>query len=123
MAFPGTYNINYYKGDTFEFRVYPKNSNGEPFMLTGLENEDVTFSFSTSRGPSGVANNHECFAQISTDKTYVLCAIRPADSNYVEAGTTYVYDVQVTFTSAPYNKVYTLLTGTITVTDQVTGAS
>ena len=24
MAFPGTYNINYYEGDTYEFIIYPK---------------------------------------------------------------------------------------------------
>ncbi len=34
MAFPGTYNINYYKGDTYQFRIYPKDTAGYPFDLS-----------------------------------------------------------------------------------------
>ena len=50
MSFPGTYNINYYKGDTFEFRVYPKDSSGAPFDLTGYQSSDVKFSIAAARG-------------------------------------------------------------------------
>ena len=35
MAFPGTYNFSYYKGDTNEFVIRPKNSSGSAFDLTG----------------------------------------------------------------------------------------
>ena len=35
MAFPGTYNFSYYKGDTSEFVIRPKNSDGSSFDLTG----------------------------------------------------------------------------------------
>jgi len=44
MAFPGTYNISYYKGDTYEFRIYPKTADGDVFDLTpyiGGENEKM----------------------------------------------------------------------------------
>ena len=33
MAFPGTYNFNYYRGDTNEFVISPKNSDGTTFQL------------------------------------------------------------------------------------------
>jgi hypothetical protein len=33
MAFPGTYNFNYYRGDRNEFIVRPKNTDGSPFDL------------------------------------------------------------------------------------------
>lgn len=36
------------------------------------------------------------------------------------AGTSYVYDVEIARTSATYDFIYTLLTGNITVTEQVT---
>jgi hypothetical protein len=140
MAFPGTYNINYYKGDTLEFRIYPKRDDGSVFSLTPLKDvaydnasttalntgafyfETAGFFVSTTRGPDGVTDRHQCFAEISSDGTYVTCAIRPFDASYFTAGTTYVYDVEVRSPSTPYEYVYTLLTGTITVTDQVTGA-
>lgn len=142
MAFPGTYNISYYKGDTYEFRIYPKNSDDSPFNLTpyigggsydhdnnpitpNIAYDNVMFVFAESRGST---EWHKCAAWIDETKTYVGCAIRPSDAQYLTPGTTYVYDVQVT---APENDssggnpytypiVHTLLTGTITVTGQVT---
>ena len=142
MAFPATYNINYYKGDTLEFNIYPKKADGSVFSLSNskpasyYDDPDTTqetsgadyyfenagFWVSEARGSAGIANRHQCYAKVSDDGTYVSCAIRPGDAVFFEPGTTYVYDVEVRNTSAPYDKVYTLLTGTITVTDQVTGA-
>lgn len=135
MAFPGTYNISYYKGDTYEFRIYPKNADGDAFDLSpyvgGNYDDDndpgtpvvdadaVVFSFAESRG---VANPHKCFAQISENKDFITCVIRPEDAQYLTAGTIYVYDVQI-FKPAngliTYPTIHTLLTGNITVTDQV----
>ena len=115
MAFPGTRTIDYYKGDTYEFRVYPKNSDGSAFNLSGYT---VKFAFAQSRGSAGSATYHEAYAEI-IDNLYVLCAIRPGDADYLTAGTTYVYDVEITKTSSPYSQVHTILTGNINVTDQV----
>lgn len=124
MAFPGTLNINYYKGDTYEFRIYPKDSLGASFDLSQYGN--AKFTISTSRGSTGVADQIECLAVITSGVSgnYVTCTIRPGDSVELIASTTpYVYDVEITRTASPYNYVYTLLTGSVTVTDQITGAT
>ena len=123
MAFPGTLNINYYKGDTYEFRIYPKDSLGASFDLTTYS--QAKFTISTSRGSAGVSGKIECLAVITsgTYGNYVTCTIRPNDSVTMNAATQYVYDVEITKTASPYNYVYTLLTGSITVTDHIAGAT
>lgn len=116
MAFPGSYNISYYKGDTYEFRIYPKDASGSPYPLADYL---VTFSFSEKRGTEGVATYHEAYSSLHASEGYVSCTIRPSDSTYLNAGTTYVYDVEIYKSGTPYNQVHTILTGNITVTDQV----
>jgi hypothetical protein len=158
MAFPAIYDFNYYKGDTFEFRIYPKKNDGTAFMLRNFVNElnsfmlptdiantpdyvdDVSapydsaqFTIAEVRGATQIINGVStpvepirCFARVSDDGTHVLCAIRPSDADKLTAGTEYVYDVEVRRpTAAPgsYELVYTLMTGTISVTEQVTGAT
>jgi hypothetical protein len=118
MAFPGTYNINYYKGDTYEFRIYPKDAAGDPFPLAGYAGSE-TFTIANVRGSTATTTVY-AYANIVND--YVLCAIRPADSTALVAGTTYYYDVSIDKVGDDYNSVFTLLTGTITVTDHVSGA-
>jgi hypothetical protein len=120
MAFPGTYDFSYYKGDTLEFRVYPKDAAGEVFDLSTFSN--VKFTVSTTLGTDGLATQKECYAQISSDKTYVLCAIQPAIGNQLDATKVYVYDVEISKSGTPYPFVYTILNGKITIKDQVTGA-
>jgi hypothetical protein len=117
MAFPATYNFSYYKGDTLEFRAYPKDTSGLPFSLEGY---DVSFTISTARGSEGLANQVPAFAEI-IDNASILCAIRPEDSLELPSASSYVYDVEIRKPGAtPYPLVYTILTGTITVEDQVT---
>jgi hypothetical protein len=119
MAFPGTYNINYYKGDTYEFRIYPKDAAGEPFDLTDYDGSE-SFTIANVRG-SEATTTVFAYANI-VDDSYVLCTIRPADGEALTAGTTYYYDVSIDKTDDDYDRVFTLLTGTITVTDHVSGA-
>lgn len=120
MAFPGTYDFSYYKGDTLEFRVYPKDASGAAFDLSGFAN--TKFTLSQSRGSSGTASSIEAFATISNSADYILCAIRPADAESMDATKTYVYDVEISKSGSPYPLVYTVLTGSITIKDQVSGA-
>lgn len=120
MSFPGTYNFSYYRGDTLEFRIYPKDSSGNAFDLEEYENElGPVFTISSARGTAGISDQIEAYASISNDYTHILCVIAPEVGEQLLSGTQYVYDIAISKTSIPYNIAYTLLTGTITVTDQV----
>lgn len=115
MAFPGTYSINYYEGDRYEFVIYPKNALGATFNLTGYTS---TFTIASALGasPSFSVGGQ---ATIDAEKTKITCVILPAVGRQLVAGTTYYYDVQI---SSGTDVVYTLLKGTISVTADVTGA-
>ena len=115
MAFPATYNFSYYKGDTNQFVIRPKNSDGSAFDLTGFTAE---FFIATSRGDNPTFDV-EAQAIVDSTNDIVTCTILPSVGETLDAGT-YVYDVEIT--SGP-TVVYTLITGTITVTEQVSGAA
>ena len=115
MAFPGTYNFNYYKGDTNEFVIRPKTSNGGAFDLTGYT---ADFFIASSRG-NNPSFRVEAQAVVSAVNDTVTCTILPGVGGTLSAGT-FVYDVEI---SNGASLVFTLLTGTITVTEQVTGAA
>ena len=119
MAFPGTYNFNYYRGDTHEFRVYPKDSSGNVFALAGYS---ADFTISNALGAAGIPGQLEGLATISSDGSYIQCVISPTQGSLLNSGTRYYYDVQISKPSVGYDLVYTLLAGTISVTEQVTGA-
>jgi hypothetical protein len=82
MAFPGTYNISYYRGDTYEFKIYPKDASGAAFPLTGYDlSEGVKFTISSDRGNAGIDDQIEGYSAISADRTHITCAIRPENGN------------------------------------------
>jgi hypothetical protein len=117
MAFPGTYNISYYKGDTYEFRIYPKISNGTLFDLTDYF---VVFTMANKRGTAEDVVQVAGFTEKQPDGS-VLCTITPTAGQQISTG--WVYDIEVYNPQDPgddYPLVYTLLTGSITVTEQVT---
>jgi hypothetical protein len=113
MAFPGSYNFNYYRGDTAEFVIRPKTANGSAFDLTGYTAE---FFIANRRGSTGT--QYEAQAVVSGVADTVTCTILPGVGRDLAPGT-YVYDVQIT-TGA--STIFTILTGSITVTDDITGA-
>lgn len=113
MAFPGTYNFSYYRGDTAEFVVRPKNSNGTNMDLTGYTAE---FIIANKRGSTGT--QYEAQAVVDSTEDTVTCTILPGVGRELAPGT-YVYDVQIT---SGASVIYTLLTGNITVADDVAGA-
>lgn len=117
MTFPATYNISYYYGDTYEFRVFPKNSNGRPFNLDNFDT--AKFVIAPTRGAVTSAQI-PCYAVLNKDEGYISCAIRPNDATNLNSSTQYVYDVEITQTKSPYDLVYTLLTGNVTVTQDIT---
>jgi hypothetical protein len=123
MAFPGTYNFNYYAGDTFEFFIYPKNSSGGVF--DDLSEYTPLFVIATARGSASasVISSLEPTEVLATvqDGDHVSCTILP-DGGRELTNATYFYDVEIENTSASsssFGKVFTLLTGTITVTQDV----
>ena len=111
MAFPGTYNFNYYRGDTFQFIVKPKDAAGAAFDLTGYT---ATFTIASSRGATPTTY-YAAVATVNTVDDIVTCTITTGTGQNLTPAITWVYDVQITDGS----NVYTLLTGNITVTDDV----
>lgn len=114
MAFPGTYNFNYYRGDTFSFIIRPKDGSGNDFVLSGF---DAEMTIADQRGPSGTQYAGE--ALVNTVDNIITCTIGPTVGRDLTTATTWVYDVQITDGTS----VYTLLNGNITVTDDITGAA
>ena len=116
MAFPGTYNFNYYVGDTYQFRIYPKDADGNTFSLDAYTS--AAFTIANKRGGGAGVTQLNATAEIDTTTDSVLCTISPTQGRNLNAGTTYIYDIQITDNI----NIYTLLTGTITPTADITGA-
>jgi hypothetical protein len=119
MAFPGTYNFSYYRGDTYEFVIRPKNANGSTFVLDSYAGNAV-FTIANRRGSTGTQVLGT--AVVDTINHIVTCTITGTQGRQLVGGTTYVYDVQITNTVPNPDVIFTLLTGSITVTDDITGA-
>lgn len=115
MAFPANYNLSLYSGDTYEFVVVPRNTDGSDFSLTGYT---AAMRIASSRGANPTFST-PVQTSINTTLNTIICTILPGVSSALSAGTTYVYDVEITNGST---KVYTLLTGNVTVTEDVTNA-
>ena len=125
MAFPGTYDFDYYRGDTFVFTITPKTSAGATFALDSYSAAGAIFTISSARGVepdetiNSVNDTGSLSAVIDTSTDIITCTIKPDARTVLVGGETYYYDVEI------YNGAalrYTLLTGEITVTDDVTGA-
>jgi hypothetical protein len=82
---------------------------------------NAKFTIAEVRGAAGVADQIVGSAIISPDKTHITCAITPENGAEMESSITYEYDVQIYDPrSGTYDMVLTLLTGSISVTDDVT---
>jgi hypothetical protein len=115
MAFPGTYNFNYYAGDRYDFIIEPKTQSGQVFDLTGYT---ATFSIATSRNFDAIelsSVSEELVAEVNEGNSYVSCQIIPEYGDTL-VNSSYVYDVEI---DNGVGNVYTLLTGTITVTQDI----
>ena len=118
MAFPGTMNIDYYRGDTYVNIIYPKDSNGNAYDL-GTDGAPETqfvgnLNVATARGNANawVFSEPLTFDYVNDSITMTIPAAVGAT---LSAGTNYVYDVEITKDT----EVYTLITGSIFVTDDV----
>ena len=117
MAFPANYNIQYYQGDTYQFVIRPKTSAGEIFPVNSTV-YDAYFRIDTQRGRED-GLGIEATASIGDNS--VTCTINPLVGNSLVAGTIYFYDVSIESKADP-NIIYTLLTGTITITADIASA-
>jgi len=115
MSFPGNYNIRYYKGDLYQFVIRPKTTAGDIYPVDDTT-YDSYFRISISRnGDSG--DTVEASTAIGDNS--ITCEIRPDVGNSLTPGTTYYYDVSIQ-DKENANIVYTLLTGSISVTGDIT---
>ena len=115
ISFPATYNLRYYRGDLYQFVIRPKTSAGEIYPIDSAT-YDAFFRISTSRnGDAGDTVS----ANTSISDNAVTCELRPLTGNSLTPGTTYYYDVSIQDKSDS-NIVYTLLTGTISITGDIT---
>lgn len=114
MSFPATYNIRYYKGDLYQFVIRPKTSAGDIYPIDS-STYDAYFRISTERAPTTAPTT---LANTSIGDNAVTCELRPSVGNNLTPGTTYFYDVSIQDKSDA-NIVYTLLTGTISVTGDI----
>jgi hypothetical protein len=115
MSFPGSYNIRYYKGDLYQFVIRPKTTAGEIYPVDSATYYSY-FRISTSRDGESI-DTEEGSTAISDNA--ITCEIRPDIGNSLIPGTTYYYDVSIE-DKLNANIVYTLLTGTISVTGDIT---
>ena len=113
MSYPGSYSFSYYRGDTFQTVLRPKDSTGAAFDLTGYT---ALFIMADKRGPLGsqIAGT----ATVDDIENLVTCTISPSVGRNLLPGS-YVYDIQIS--DSPAN-ILTILTGTISVTDDIAGA-
>ena len=124
MAFPGTYNFNYYVGDTFEFIISPKDATGvaldmTPYMYNVTTNpNNVKFRIANKRGHTPTPTFYTTGTAVVNDTdNIVLCKISASTGSTLVSGTLYYYDVQI----SDNTNIYTILTGTSTPTDDVYG--
>jgi hypothetical protein len=118
MAFPGTFDFSYYRGDTYQFIVRPRNESGTNFQLDGFT---AIFTIADRAGSGATQYSsttpNTLTAVVNTADDIITCTIDPVTGRALEAAE-WVYDVQVSNGSL----VYTLLRGSISVTDDITGA-
>jgi hypothetical protein len=120
MAFPGTYNFSYYRGDTLEFKIFPKLENGAKFDLT---NYSAKFTAANKRGAvvqgSGVQQVQFTNPVINVSEGSITCLIDSVNGKLIQAGPPWVYDIEIKKTITPA-RTSTILTGTITITEDIT---
>lgn len=114
MAFPGTYNFNYYRGDTFSFIIRPKDASGNEFDLTDYE---ASFVIADARG-AAATEQYSGIAVVNTEDNIITCTISAATGRNLLPNIKWLYDVEITDEVS----VFTILTGSITVTDDISGA-
>ena len=117
--FPATYNIGYYRGDSYEFVVNPKNADQSVFNLTDYS---ALFTIARSTG-SQSSFTASAVPIINVNAGTITCRISPEVGSYFSAPQ-YLYDLEIrNSTTASNVLVYTLLRGAINVTQDIGNTS
>lgn len=125
MTLPASHNISYYKGDTYEFNVYPRtnsDSDGDGVNdVFPLSDYAVSFTIAPKRGVLESTDQEAIsgYAVFAPDRTHIKCAITPIAGAQLTSSQTYVYDVKIAKQEADYDKVFTLLSGNLIIQDRV----
>jgi hypothetical protein len=116
MGFPATFNILYYRGDTYEFVIQPKNADGTAFNLTNYPSASSKFTVASRAGATDtfVFNGD---VSVNNESSYVACTISSENGQSLVQGTSYVYDVQIRSASS----TFTLVAGGLSVTNDISG--
>ena len=115
MSFPATFNIKYYRGDLYQFVIRPKTSAGDPFPISD-STHNAFFYISTSRGGS---SGSTIVASAAISDGNVTATIFPSVGNGLSSANQYFYDISIQKISDP-TQLFTLLTGNISVTSDIT---
>jgi hypothetical protein len=116
MAFPASYNFSYYQGDRYEFVLRPKQANGQPFDLDGYSG---LFTVATARGSLAAIVGNSQETSIDSVAGTVTIIIEP-DFGTTLTGNSYLYDVEISASASSSSNIFTLVTGIINVTRDIT---
>lgn len=114
--FPATYNFAYYQGDRYEFVLRPKQANGGAFNLNGYSG---LFTVATSRGNTEAIVGTSQTASVDANAGTVTVVIEPEFGTTL-TGNSYLYDVEISASASSGSNIYTLVTGAISVTRDIT---
>ena len=110
MAFPATYNISYYSGDTYQFVIKPKNSDGSSYNIASTI-YTPKFYISTSRNGSA-GDTIEASATISSSSYSIVGKVLTDNVATLSTSTTHNYiigdSVSVSGVDDTFNGNYTV---------------
>lgn len=110
MAFPATYNISYYSGDTYQFIIKPKNSDGSSFNIASTI-YTPKFYISTSRNGLSTATL-EANAVISSAAYSIVGKVLTSNVATLATSTTHNYlagdSVSISGVDSTFNGNYTI---------------
>ena len=117
---PASYNITYYRGDTFTLTVTVYDANGQELDMSQWTG--VTFGLNKNRG--AYTNTVALSASLNKSASQITCSI--SSSTGAGLSGSYFYDVTLYRKDTVNNVVtseYTVMTGTLTVSDDVVNVS
>lgn len=115
---PATYNITYYRGDSFSLTIKVYDANGQPLDMNAWTG--VTFGLNKERG--SYTNTIGLGAVLNKSQSLITCSISTGTGDTLSGS--YFYDVTLYKLSANVvTSEYTVMTGSLTVVNDVVRSS